>query len=63
MGKVFFTNAGAEANENAVKIARMVTGKNKIFSGYRSYHGATYAAANLTGDREDLHRSLEFPAL
>lgn len=50
MGKVFFTNAGAEANENAVKIARMVTGKQKIFSGYRSYHGATYAAANLTGE-------------
>ncbi len=50
MGKVFFTNAGAEANENAIKIARMFTGKNKIFSGYRSYHGATYGAANLTGE-------------
>ncbi len=50
MGKVFFTNAGAEANENAIKMARMVTGKNKIFSGYRSYHGATYGAANLTGE-------------
>ena len=36
-GKVFFTNAGADANENAVKIARMYTGKNKIFSHYRSY--------------------------
>jgi taurine--2-oxoglutarate transaminase len=50
MGKIFFTNGGAEANENAVKVARMVTGKQKIFSGYRSYHGATYAAANLTGE-------------
>ncbi len=50
MGKIFFTNAGAEANENAIKMARMVTGKNKIFSGYRSYHGATYGAANLTGE-------------
>ncbi|HAK45118.1 MAG TPA: aspartate aminotransferase family protein [Spirochaeta sp.] len=50
MGKVFFTNAGAEANENAIKIARLYTGKQKIFSGYRSYHGATYAAANLTGE-------------
>ncbi len=50
MGKVFFTNAGAEANENAIKIARMVTGKQKIFSGYRSYHGATYGASNLTGE-------------
>lgn len=50
MAKVFFTNAGAEANENAIKIAKMVTGKNKIFSGYMSYHGATYGAANLTGE-------------
>jgi taurine---2-oxoglutarate transaminase len=51
MGKVFFTNAGAEANENAIKIARMYTGKYKIFSRYRSYHGATYGAANLTGEQ------------
>ena len=36
MGKVFFTNAGADANENAIKIARMYTGRNKIFSRYRS---------------------------
>ena len=50
MGKIFFTNAGAEANENAIKIARMYTGRNKIFSRYRSYHGATYGAANLTGE-------------
>ncbi len=50
MAKVFFTNAGAEANENAIKIAKMYTGKYKIFSTYRSYHGATYGAANLTGE-------------
>jgi len=50
MAKVFFTNAGAEANENAIKMARMYTGRNKIFSRYRSYHGATYGAANLTGE-------------
>lgn len=50
MTKVFFTNAGAEANENAIKIARMYTGRNKIFSRYRSYHGASYGAANLTGE-------------
>lgn len=49
-GKIFFTNAGAEANENALKIARMYTGRHKFFSRYRSYHGATYAAANLTGE-------------
>ncbi len=50
MGKVFFTNAGADANENAVKIARMYTGRNKIFSRYRSYHGSSFGAGNLTGE-------------
>lgn len=50
MGKVFFTNAGAESNENAVKIARMFTGKSKIFSRYRSYHGSSFGAGNLTGE-------------
>lgn len=49
-GKIFFTNAGADANENAVKIARMFTGKNKIFSRYRSYHGSSFGAGNLTGE-------------
>ncbi len=50
MGKVFFTNAGAESNENAIKIARMYTGKNKIFSRYRSYHGSSFGSGNLTGE-------------
>lgn len=50
MGKVFFTNAGADANENAVKIARMYTGRNKVFSRYRSYHGSSFGAGNLTGE-------------
>ncbi|WP_099466908.1 aminotransferase class III-fold pyridoxal phosphate-dependent enzyme [Konateibacter massiliensis] len=50
MGKVFFTNAGAEANENAVKIARLFTGKNKVFSRYRSYHGSSFGAGSLTGE-------------
>ena len=50
MGKVFFTNAGADANENAVKMARMFTGKNKILSRYRSYHGSSFGAGNLTGE-------------
>ncbi|SNY41298.1 taurine---2-oxoglutarate transaminase [Orenia metallireducens] len=50
MGKVFFTIGGAEANENALKIAKMFTGRNKVMSRYRSYHGATYGAANLTGE-------------
>lgn len=50
MGKVFFTNAGADANENAIKIARMFTGRNKVFSRYRSYHGSSFGAGNLTGE-------------
>ena len=50
MGKVFFTNAGAESNENAVKIARLFTGKSKILSRYRSYHGSSFGAGNLTGE-------------
>lgn len=49
-GKVFFTNGGADSNENAIKIARMFTGRNKIFSRYRSYHGSTFGAGNLTGE-------------
>lgn len=50
MAKVYYTMAGAEANEHAIKIARMVTGKTKILSRYRSYHGSTYGAGNLTGE-------------
>lgn len=50
MGKVFFTLGGADANENAIKMARLFTGRHKIFSRYRSYHGATMGAANLTGE-------------
>lgn len=49
-GKIFFTNAGADANENAIKIARMFTGRNKVFSRYRSYHGSSFGAGNLTGE-------------
>ena len=48
--RVFFTNAGAESNENAIKMARMVTGRTKIFSCYRSYHGATLGSSNASGD-------------
>src|SRR2546428_9441700 len=46
----FFTNGGAEANENAIKIARLATGRNKILARYRSYHGATHGSMMLTGD-------------
>ena len=48
--KFFFTNGGAEANENAIKIARLVTGRHKIAVRYRSYHGGTAGAMTLTGD-------------
>jgi taurine---2-oxoglutarate transaminase len=46
----FFTNSGAEANENAIKLARMYTGRQKIVTRYRSYHGATQGGIALTGD-------------
>jgi len=46
----FFTNGGAEANENAVKLARWYTGRHKVIARYRSYHGATAGAIALTGD-------------
>ena len=46
----FFTNGGAEANENAIKLARWYTGRHKIVARYRSYHGATAGAMTLTGD-------------
>ncbi len=49
-GKVFFTLGGAEANENALKIARLVTGRLKNVARYRSYHGASMGALSLTGD-------------
>ncbi len=54
MKKVFFTCGGAESNEHAIKMARMVTGRYKIFSRYRSYHGATFGAGNLTGENRRL---------
>jgi len=50
LNKVFYTLGGAEANENAVKMARLYTGRNKIIARYRSYHGATYGAITLSGD-------------
>ena len=46
----FFTNGGAESNENAIRIARMFTGRHKIGSRYRSYHGGTAGALTVTGD-------------
>ena len=50
LNRFFFTLGGAEANENAIRIARMVSGRQKIMVRYRSYHGATAGAISLTGD-------------
>jgi taurine--2-oxoglutarate transaminase len=50
MDKVFFTLGGAEAIENAIKMARHYTGRYKVLARYRSYHGATMGAITLTGD-------------
>ena len=50
LNMVFFTNGGAEANENAIRLARLHTGRHKILAAYRSYHGATAGAIALTGD-------------
>jgi taurine--2-oxoglutarate transaminase len=47
---VFFTNGGAEATENAVRMARLHTGRQKVLATYRSYHGATAGSISLTGD-------------
>ncbi|GGL98219.1 aminotransferase class III-fold pyridoxal phosphate-dependent enzyme [Deinococcus aerophilus] len=50
LGKTFFTLGGSEANENAIKIARLVTGRDKIITRYRSYHGATMGSMTASGD-------------
>lgn len=50
LNMVFFTNGGAEANENAIRLARLHTGRHKILAAYRSYHGATAGSVSVTGD-------------
>lgn len=50
LNHVFFTNGGADANEHAIRMARLHTGKHKVLSRYRSYHGGTNLAINVTGD-------------
>jgi taurine--2-oxoglutarate transaminase len=50
MPSVFFTNAGTEANEHAVRMARLHTGRHKVLAAYRSYHGATGGSIALTGE-------------
>ncbi|GAB7046780.1 aspartate aminotransferase family protein [Catenuloplanes indicus] len=50
LNKVFFTNGGADANEHAIRMARLHTGRPKVLAAYRSYHGGTQTAVNVTGD-------------
>lgn len=50
LDRVFFTNGGADANEHAIRMARLHTGRHKVLSHYRSYHGATHLAVHVTGD-------------
>jgi len=50
MGKIFFSLSGADANEHAIKIVRNVTGRHKIMSRYKSYHGSTIGASSLSGE-------------
>jgi taurine--2-oxoglutarate transaminase len=59
--KTFFTNAGAEAIENAVKFARLYTGRHKIVSLYQSYHGASYGAMAAGGDPRKLPHDAQQP--
>ncbi len=61
--KTFFTLGGAEANENAIKMARWVTGRPKIITRYRSYHGATYGAASASGDPRRLPAEPGIPGI
>jgi len=50
LDRIFFTNGGADANEHAIRMARLHTGRHKVLSAYRSYHGGTQLAVNVTGD-------------
>jgi taurine--2-oxoglutarate transaminase len=61
--KTLFTLGGSEAIENAIKIARTVTGRHKIIARYRSYHGATYGASSVSGDPRRLPHEPGIPGI
>ncbi|QDO87371.1 aspartate aminotransferase family protein [Ornithinimicrobium ciconiae] len=63
MSKVFFTNSGAEAVENAIRLARLHTGRHKLLAAYRSYHGATHGAISLTGEARRLGSEPSIPGV
>lgn len=60
---VFFTNGGTEANEHAVRMARIHTGRNKILAAYRSYHGATGTSIAVTGEPRRFGSEPGFPSV
>jgi taurine--2-oxoglutarate transaminase len=60
---VFFTNGGTEATENATRMARLVTGRQKVLTTYRSYHGATGASITMTGDPRRWPNEPGFPGI
>jgi taurine--2-oxoglutarate transaminase len=60
---VFFTNSGSESIENAIKIARAVTGRQKIYSAWQSYHGATAGAAAISGDPRRMYAEPSMPGV
>ncbi len=61
--KTFYSTSGTEANEAALKIARFVTGKHKVISRYRSYHGGTFGSMGLTGDPRRLKAEPALPGM
>lgn len=63
LNKFFFTLGGAEANENAIKLARLYTGRHKLIARYRSYHGGTAGAMTLTGDPRRLANEPGIPGV
>jgi len=63
LNTVFYCLGGAEANENAIKAARLYTGRHKILARYRSYHGATNACMQLTGDPRRLANEPGMPGV
>ena len=63
ISKSFFTNGGADAVENAIKMARLFTGRNKIMTRYRAYHGGTFGAMTAGGDPRRLANEPGIPGI
>ena len=63
LNRVFFTNGGAEAVENAIRMAKAHTGRLKVLSAYRSYHGSTVGAISLTGEPRRLDNEPGLPGV